>query len=253
MATITIQPTTLVYRASGNIFANYQNMWDGDMETCQIMTSTSAGYFRFSLAALPAGSVITKIRYRAALNRGGGQSAVPRASVGYGDASSRTDVTSYVSFPATSYHEKVEAYVDQTITESQSAQLLTNDPLVRLSMASSGTTECYEFWLDITYTPPSYAVTLAADPQDGGTVSGGGTYEHGTSVQVSATPATGYMFSQWSDANSQNPRTIVVTGPVSLTAYFTQSSNIYVGNNAARAVYVGNTQATVYIGNTKVL
>ncbi|MBO4739198.1 MAG: leucine-rich repeat domain-containing protein, partial [Bacteroidales bacterium] len=39
-----------------------------------------------------------------------------------------------------------------------------------------------------------------------------------------ATPQTGYMFEQWSDGNTQNPRTLTVTQDTILVAYFAPSS-----------------------------
>jgi len=45
----------------------------------------------------------------------------------------------------------------------------------------------------------TYAVTVLANPPEGGAVSGGGTYTHGDNVTVSATPNTGYMFEYWSE------------------------------------------------------
>ena len=38
----------------------------------------------------------------------------------------------------------------------------------------------------------SYLITVTANPTEGGTVSGGGTYNHGTTVNLTATAATGY-------------------------------------------------------------
>lgn len=48
-----------------------------------------------------------------------------------------------------------------------------------------------------------YTVTLIANPQQGGTVSGGGAADEGTVRAVSATPASGYRFISWSDGGNQ--------------------------------------------------
>ena len=42
-----------------------------------------------------------------------------------------------------------------------------------------------------------YVITVAANPTVGGTVTGAGTYDEGTSVTLTATPATGYHFVNW--------------------------------------------------------
>ena len=53
-----------------------------------------------------------------------------------------------------------------------------------------------------------------------GTVTEGGTYAEGTEITLTATPDEGYQFTQWSDGNTDNPRTLVLTQDTSLIAYF---------------------------------
>ena len=43
----------------------------------------------------------------------------------------------------------------------------------------------------------SYSITALANPSEGGTVSGAGTYNHGESCTLIASPATDYLFSNW--------------------------------------------------------
>ena len=66
----------------------------------------------------------------------------------------------------------------------------------------------------------SYTVSLAADPSDGGTVSGAGSYSYGSSVTIKAIPADNYLFVKWSDDSQQAVRTISITRDYSLTATF---------------------------------
>ena len=42
-----------------------------------------------------------------------------------------------------------------------------------------------------------YEITLIADPEQGGSVNGGGTHDHGSEVTVSATPDSGWRFTGW--------------------------------------------------------
>ncbi|MGM9818793.1 MAG: hypothetical protein ACI30B_07430 [Paludibacteraceae bacterium] len=63
----------------------------------------------------------------------------------------------------------------------------------------------------------TYSITLAAE---NGTVTGAGTYPQGTAVTLTATAEDGYYFVQWSDGNTENPRTITVTENIDLTAEF---------------------------------
>lgn len=48
----------------------------------------------------------------------------------------------------------------------------------------------------------SYTITASANPTNGGSVTGGGSYNYGQSCTVSATPATGYTFTNWTENGS---------------------------------------------------
>ena len=68
-----------------------------------------------------------------------------------------------------------------------------------------------------------YTITTNVSPEDAGTVTGGGTYEEGTVVTLTATANAGYTFDHWNDGSTQNPRTVTVTNSMNLTAYFTRN------------------------------
>ena len=96
-----------------------------------------------------------------------------------------------------------------------------------LSTAQSGT---------ITATQPGsvtatygiqYYLTMQVSPSGAGSVSpGSGWYNAGSSVQISATPNSGYQFYGWVGSGSgsysggANPATITMNGPITETAYF---------------------------------
>ena len=104
------------------------------------------------------------------------------------------------------------------------------------------TTNPYPGWaitknrtIQAVFTIKSYAINLAAQYRvaesgdftsgtTGGTVSGGGTFNHGTSVTAKATPATGYSFAGWYEGDSKvsdsASYTFTATGARSLTARF---------------------------------
>ena len=71
-------------------------------------------------------------------------------------------------------------------------------------------------------TPEQYTIATNVTPEGAGTVSGGGTYPIGTTVTLTATANQGYTFSHWQDNNTNNPRTITVTGNATYTAHFEQ-------------------------------
>lgn len=65
-----------------------------------------------------------------------------------------------------------------------------------------------------------YTYTITAVAADHGEVSGAGTYNYGTMVTLTAIPNTGYHFTQWSDGNTDNPRTIVADKDSTFAAEF---------------------------------
>lgn len=72
----------------------------------------------------------------------------------------------------------------------------------------------------------TFNLTLNANPEQGGTVSGAGQYAAGQQLQLVATPSTGYMFEKWTDAQGNQISTqasFTYTMPaqdISLTANF---------------------------------
>ena len=64
-------------------------------------------------------------------------------------------------------------------------------------------------------------ITTEVYPENSGTVNGGGTYNYGSTVHLTAHSNTGYTFSQWNDGNLTNPRSIFVEGDATYTAVFT--------------------------------
>lgn len=66
---------------------------------------------------------------------------------------------------------------------------------------------------------PVYTVTVTSDASQG-SVTGGGEYMQGTTATLTATPEYGYEFAEWQDHNTDNPRTVTVTGESSYTALF---------------------------------
>ena len=76
--------------------------------------------------------------------------------------------------------------------------------------------------LTATFAKDNFVVYLQAE---NGIVQGGGLYDYGTEITISAIAAEGYHFVSWSDGNIESERTIVVTTDITLTAEF--AINIY--------------------------
>ena len=76
----------------------------------------------------------------------------------------------------------------------------------------------------ISIMPSSFNITVTANPSQGGTVTGGGTYNSGQSCTVSATANTGYTFTNWTEngnvVSTNASYTFNVEGNRSLVANF---------------------------------
>lgn len=71
----------------------------------------------------------------------------------------------------------------------------------------------------------SYTISVTANPEEGGSVSGGGTFNYGASCTVHAAPAEGYAFERWTDEGDEVSRDenyeFIVTSNRDLVAHFT--------------------------------
>ena len=67
---------------------------------------------------------------------------------------------------------------------------------------------------------PKRTLTVLSANEGQGSVSGGGTFDDGSTQTVRATPKTGFAFDKWSDGSTQNPRTVKLTSDLTLTASF---------------------------------
>ncbi len=86
----------------------------------------------------------------------------------------------------------------------------------------------------------SYTVTATADPVNGGTVTGGGSYNQGATCTLTATPATGYTFVNWTKNGTQVSTnatyTFTVTESATYVAHFQlQTYTISLSVNPANA------------------
>lgn len=99
------------------------------------------------------------------------------------------------------------------------------------------------------FKPDSYTITVSAGEH--GNVNGGGTYDYGTTATLTATADAHYHFTQWTDGNTDNPRTVSVVGDVTYTAEFKPNSYTITvsagehGNVSGAGTYDYGTTATL--------
>ena len=111
-----------------------------------------------------------------------------------------------------------------------------------------------------TATINSYAVNVSANPTEGGTVNGGGTYEYGTDVTVTATANNGYTLVNWtkngSVVSTNATYTFTATENCELVATFERAYGVWVGDEQFtenRLTINGNTGSATYDPATKTL
>ena len=108
--------------------------------------------------------------------------------------------------------------------------------------------------------PPAankYTLTITADT--GGSVSSpGGTYNEGSKITITATPDGMYLFKEWSDGSTVNPREITVTSNLTLKASFIKKTYPLAvtvegeGTVAEEVIIQGSTTETEYNAGTTV-
>lgn len=84
-------------------------------------------------------------------------------------------------------------------------------------------------------TPVTYSLTVSSSPSAGGTVTGAGTYNSGTTVTVTAVAAAGYTFTGWSgDASgTSTSTTVAMNSNKSVTANFVPTAISYTLSTSA--------------------
>ena len=86
--------------------------------------------------------------------------------------------------------------------------------------APSEITSLYLVSMRAVFDTNTYVLNVVSANETMGIVEGSTTAKHFLSYEISATPNTGYHFTQWSDGNTQNPRTVTLTENTTYTAEF---------------------------------
>lgn len=113
-----------------------------------------------------------------------------------------------------------------------------------------------------THQTPKYTITVNANNDAYGTVTGGGVYDSAATATLTATANEGYKFVNWTDGNANNPRIVTVTSNATYTANFEELAGVnvtfgdmnwtaqyvncqyYLGGNNTGAIMVGAAQTT---------
>ncbi len=95
--------------------------------------------------------------------------------------------------------------------------------------------------------PRMYTIDAVSNDITYGTVDGGDVYATGTMVTLTAVPATGHHFVQWSDGITDNPRTFTALSDITLTAIFAPNSyNVNIVSNSTDMGFVTGSGTYTY-------
>ena len=102
------------------------------------------------------------------------------------------------------------------------------------------------------FSAQSYAITTASSPSNGGTTTGGGTYNYGQTCTVMASAANGYAFTNWTENGTQVSTnanySFTVTGNRNLVANFAQSTHTIQATAGANGIITPSGSITVAHG-----
>jgi hypothetical protein len=114
------------------------------------------------------------------------------------------------------------AVIPPTVANANAFYNVSRSIPLRVPIASVSSYQSASVWNEFTNCIGigGYIITATSANPTMGTVSGGGRYATGATAMLTATPNPGYHFVQWQDGNTQNPRTITVTGDATYTATF---------------------------------
>lgn len=272
--TITKKPTAYWYDDTYSKLSNVPNCYDDDINTYASKPSSSSTYtahlngFDFNIPSNATVDNLTVYVRNTVSNTSYGLLSLyltkGKTDRVYG-AKKITNTDSTPQYISRSYsidelYEYASYFIHgagDTVKSMSDVISFINDLTLLVRSSTSGvfkSSDCkiYDIYITVTYSLPKFTLTLTAT--EGGTVTGGGTYESGTTATLTATPSDGYKFVKWSDGDTNATRTVTVTADATYTAVFEKTSvnKIYVGTQNP-TVYVGTTKVnSVYVGTTKI-
>ncbi len=121
------------------------------------------------------------------------------------------------------------SYTGHTFNGWYEDSSFSGSPVTAISATDTGDKTFYAKWVPVKPGAQSYTVLVSANPEAGGTVSGGGTYTENTYVTVTAAAKEGYRFVKWTEDGSavsdSADYAFTVTADRTLTAVFEKETS----------------------------
>lgn len=147
---------------------------------------------------------------------------------------------------STNYPNDITSYLSSDkkgISTSYGSYFVANVYTSNVVVGSSGALHISYVELVVNY-DLYYTVSTKATPENGGTITGGGSYANGSSATLKATANSGYKFVKWSDNVTTATRTVTVTSDVTYTAVFAVDK-ILIGTAKPTAIYLDETNKVI--------
>lgn len=137
------------------------------------------------------------------------------------------------------------SYTGHTFNGWYEDSSFSGSPVTAISATDTGDKTFYAKWVPVKPGAQSYTVLVSANPEAGGTVSGGGTYTENTYVTVIAAAKEGYRFAKWTEDGSavsdSADYAFTVTANRTLTAVFEKETS----DERHEGLWVSGLQETV--------
>ena len=249
--TLTVSPSSLSYVAAGEsktVTVTSNTSWTATSSASWLTVSPASGSNNGTITAVAAANTSTSQRTATITVSGSGITrtvsvtqdgatsytlTVSPSSLSYVAAgeSKTVTVTSNTSWTATSSASwltvsPASGSNNGTITAVAAANTSTSQRTATITVSGSGVTRTVSVTQDGAISVPTYTITAIANNNAFGTVSGGGTYQEGETVTLTAVPNSGYVFTSWNNGSTANPLIFTATENVTYIATFENENNV---------------------------
>ena len=248
---LTVSPSSLSYAAAGEsktVTVTSNTSWTATSSASWLTVSPASGSNNGTITAVAAANTSTSQRTATITVSGSGITrtvsvtqdgatsytlTVSPSSLSYVAAgeSKTVTVTSNTSWTATSSANwltvsPASGSNNGTITAVAAANTSSSQRSATITVSGSGVTRTVSVTQDGATSVPTYTITAIANNNAYGTVSGGGTYQEGETVTLTATANNGYVFTSWNNGSTANPLIFTATGNATYIATFENENNV---------------------------
>jgi len=250
---LTVSPSSLSYTATGenktvSVYSN--TSWTATSSASWLTISPASGSNNGTFTAIAAANTSSSQRTATITVSGTGVSAqtISVTQAGATENSYLTVSPSSLSYTATGENKTVSVYSNTSWNVVSSASWLTVSPAsgsnngtftaiaaanttssqrtATITVSGNGATQTISVTQEGASSTPTYTITASSNNNAYGTVSGGGTYQEGETVTLTATANNGYVFTSWNNGSTANPLIFTATANATYIATFVNENSV---------------------------